>query len=393
MVQKEYNSILHERRDFPTGVVRIPALVDMHVHFREPGYPQKETILSGSAAAASAGYSDVCTMPNTLPAPDSVQNLQQQLDIIARDSIIGIHPYACITLDRKGEGELVNIQELAPRVIGFSDDGCGVQDEGLMRRAMQKCAAAGSMIVEHCEVNSLLRGGYIHDGLYAARHGHKGICSESEWREIERNIRLSEETGCRLHICHISTRESVSLIRDAKARGVRVTCETAPHYLLLNELALQEDGRWKMNPPLRGVADQMALIAGLQDGTIDVIATDHAPHTAEEKSRGLAGSAMGIVGLECAFPLLYTYLVRTGLLAWGRLIDAMAIRPRLLTGLSAEGCYATFDLDQEYTIDPSQFRSKGKATPFEGWKVFGKCVENIYKGKVVYSDLPNPIKR
>lgn len=385
MVQKEDNSILHERRDFPTGVVRIPALVDMHVHFREPGYPQKETILSGSAAAASAGYSDVCTMPNTLPAPDSVQNLQQQLDIIARDSIIGIHPYACITLDRKGEGELVNIQELAPRVIGFSDDGCGVQDEGLMRRAMQECAAAGSMIVEHCEVNSLLRGGYIHDGLYAARHGHKGICSESEWREIERNIRLSEETGCRLHICHISTRESVSLIRDAKARGVRVTCETAPHYLLLNELALQEDGRWKMNPPLRGVADQMALIAGLQDGTIDVIATDHAPHTAEEKSRGLAGSAMGIVGLECAFPLLYTYLVRTGLLTWDRLIDAMAIRPRLLTGLSAEGCYATFDLDQEYTIDPSQFRSKGKATPFEGWRVFGKCVETVYKGRGVYS--------
>ncbi len=385
MVQKEDNSILHERRDFPTGVVRIPALVDMHVHFREPGYPQKETILSGSAAAASAGYSDVCTMPNTLPAPDSVQNLQQQLDIIARDSIIGIHPYACITLDRKGEGELVNIQELAPHVIGFSDDGCGVQDEGLMRRAMQECAAAGSMIVEHCEVNSLLRGGYIHDGLYAARHGHKGICSESEWREIERNIRLSEETGCRLHICHISTRESVSLIRDAKARGVRVTCETAPHYLLLNELALQEDGRWKMNPPLRGVADQMALIAGLQDGTIDVIATDHAPHTAEEKSRGLAGSAMGIVGLECAFPLLYTYLVRTGLLAWDRLIDAMAIRPRLLTGLSAEGCYATFDLDQEYTIDPSQFRSKGKATPFEGWKVFGKCVETVYHDRVVYS--------
>ncbi len=385
MVQKEDNSILHERRDFPTGVVRIPALVDMHVHFREPGYPQKETILSGSTAAASAGYSDVCTMPNTLPAPDSVQNLQQQLDIIARDSIIGIHPYACITLDRKGEGELVNIQELAPHVIGFSDDGCGVQDEGLMRRAMQECAAAGSMIVEHCEVNSLLRGGYIHDGLYAAQHGHKGICSESEWREIERNIRLSEETGCRLHICHISTRESVSLIRDAKARGVRVTCETAPHYLLLNELALQEDGRWKMNPPLRGVADQMALIAGLQDGTIDVIATDHAPHTAEEKSRGLAGSAMGIVGLECAFPLLYTYLVRTGLLAWDRLIDAMAIRPRLLTGLSTEGCYATFDLDQEYTIDPSQFRSKGKATPFEGWKVFGKCVETVFHDRVVYS--------
>ncbi len=391
MVQKGENSILQERRGFgignnyPTGVVRIPALVDMHVHFREPGYTQKETILSGSTAAASAGYSDVFTMPNTNPAPDSVQNLQQQQDIIARDSRIGIHPYACITLDRKGEGELVNIQELAPKVVGFSDDGCGVQSEALMRRAMEECAAVGSMIVEHCEVNSLLRGGYIHDGLYASQHGHKGICSESEWREIERNIRLSEETGCRLHICHISTKESVNLIREAKARGVRVTCETAPHYLLLNELCLQEAGQWKMNPPLRGVADQMALLAGLQDGTIDVIATDHAPHTAEEKNRGLAGSAFGIVGIECAFPLLYTYLVRTGLLTWERLIDAMAIRPRLLTGLSAEGSYATFDLDEEYTIDPQQFRSKGKSTPFEGWKVFGRCIENVYQGKTVYS--------
>ncbi len=358
----------------------------MHVHFREPGYSQKETILSGSAAAASAGYSDVFTMPNTNPAPDSVQSLQLQQDIIARDSRIGIHPYACITLDRKGEGELVNIRELAPHVVGFSDDGCGVQSEELMRRAMEECAAVGSMIVEHCEVNSLLRGGYIHDGLYSAQHGHKGICSESEWREIERNIRLSEETGCRLHICHISTQESVSLLRDAKARGVRVTCETAPHYLLLNELCLQEAGQWKMNPPLRGVADQMALIAGLQDGTIDVIATDHAPHTQEEKSRGLAGSAFGIVGIECAFPLLYTYLVRTGLLTWERLLDAMAIRPRLLTGLSAEGCYATFDLDEAYEIDPKQFLSKGKSTPFEGWKVYGRCVENVYQGKTVYAN-------
>lgn len=366
------------------GVIRIPALVDMHVHFREPGFPQKETILSGSAAAARSGYSDVFTMPNVIPAPDCAQNLRAQLDIIARDSMIIVHPYASITLGRKGEGELVNIPALAPYVVGFSDDGCGVQSEALMRKAMQQCAAAGRMIVEHCEVKKLLRGGYIHDGAYAYAHGHKGICSESEWREIKRNIRLCEETGCHLHICHISTKESVQLIREAKARGAKVTCETAPHYLLLNERMLQEDGAWKMNPPLRGVEDQMALIAGIQDGTIDVIATDHAPHTAEEKSRGLAGSLMGISGIECAFPLMYTYLVRTGVISMERLVELMSTRARELMGVCVEDSWATFDIETEYTIDPAEWVSKGKSTPFAGWRVVGRCIRNECLGQVIY---------
>ena len=366
------------------GKVRIPALVDMHVHFREPGFEYKENILSGSRAAMCAGYSDVCTMPNLNPAPDSLSHLKVQNDIIARDSHIGVHPYATITLGQKGEGELVNIEQLSKHVIGFSDDGRGIQDEDLMRQAMTRIAATGSMVVEHCEVNSLLRGGYIHDGLYARTHGHKGICSESEWKEVKRNIRLSEETGCRLHICHISTKESVQLVREAKARGVRVTAETAPHYLLLNEEMLQEDGRWKMNPPIRSVADQMALLKGVQDGTIDVIATDHAPHSEEEKSRGLEQSAFGIVGIETAFPLMYTYLVKTGMISMERLVELMSTRARNIIGLPQGESWATFDLDAHYTIDPEQFLSKGHSTPFAGWEVWGRCIKNEYKGTVVY---------
>lgn len=369
-----------------SGFIRIPALVDMHVHFREPGFAQKETILSGSSAAMCSGYSDVFTMPNLNPAPDSVDNLNIQKGIIARNSLIGVHPYATITLDRKGEGELVNIKELAPLVPGFSDDGCGVQSEDLMRRAMEQCAEAGSIIVEHCEVNSLLHNGYIHAGAYARTHGHRGICSESEWREVERNIRLSEETGCRLHICHISTKESVQLIREAKARGVKVTCETAPHYLLLNERCMGEDGCWKMNPPLRGVDDQMALLAGIQDGTIDVIATDHAPHTDEEKSRGLEHSAFGIVGIECAFPLMYTYLVRTGFITLDRLVELMSTRAREIMGLPIGTSWATFEVETPYEIDPRKFISKGHSTPFAGWQVYGRCTETIYNGKVVFKE-------
>lgn len=368
------------------GMIRIPALVDMHVHFREPGFAQKETILSGSSAAVCSGYSDVFTMPNLNPAPDSIDNLNIQKGIIARNSLIGVHPYATITLDRKGEGELVNIKELAPLVPGFSDDGCGVQSEDLMRRAMEQCAEAGSIIVEHCEVNSLLHNGYIHAGVYARTHGHRGICSESEWREVERNIRLSEETGCRLHICHISTKESVQLIREAKARGVKVTCETAPHYLLLNERCMGEDGCWKMNPPLRGVDDQMALLAGIQDGTIDVIATDHAPHTDEEKSRGLEHSAFGIVGIECAFPLMYTYLVRTGFITLDRLVELMSTRAREIMGLPIGTSWATFEVETPYEIDPRKFISKGHSTPFAGWQVYGRCTETIYNGKVVFKE-------
>ena len=367
-----------------TKQIRIPALVDMHVHFREPGYPQKETIRSGSNAAMCAGYSDVFTMPNLNPAPDCIENLQIQQGIIARDSLIGVHPYASITLGRKGEGELVNIEQLAPLVAGFSDDGCGVQSEDLMREAMERCARVGSMIVEHCEVNSLLHNGYIHAGAYARAHEHRGICSESEWHEVERNIRLSEETGCRLHICHISTKESVQLIREAKARGAKVTCETAPHYLLLDERCMGEDGCWKMNPPLRGVDDRMALLAGIQDGTIDVIATDHAPHTAEEKSRGLENSAFGIVGIECAFPLMYTYLVRTDFITLERLVELMSTRAREITGLPQGTSWATFEVETPYEIDPDKFLSKGHSTPFAGWTVYGRCIETIYNGVVVF---------
>ena len=366
------------------GEIRIPGLVDLHVHFREPGFAYKETIHSGSSAAACAGYSDVFTMPNVLPAPDSLDHLSAQTALIARDSHIGVHPYASITLGQQGGGELVNIEELAPLVPGFSDDGRGIQDEGLMREAMERIAAAGSIIVEHCEVNSLLRGGYIHDGLYARTHGHKGICSESEWKEVERNIRLSEETGCRLHVCHISTKESVQLIRDAKASGIKVTTETAPHYLLLNEGMLQEEGCWKMNPPIRSVADQMALLAGVQDGTIDVIATDHAPHSEEEKNKGLANSAFGIVGIETAFPLLYTYLVKPGLLTMDRLVELMSTRARDILGLVQEENWATFDLDAHYTIEPERFLSKGHSTPFCGWEVWGRCIKNEYHGKIVF---------
>ena len=365
-------------------IIRIPALVDMHVHFREPGFPQKETIRSGSHAAMCVGYSDVFTMPNLNPAPDNIDHLRVQQGIIARDSLIGVHPYASITLGRKGEGELVNMEALAPLVAGFSDDGCGVQSEDLMRRAMEECARVGSMIVEHCEVNDLLHNGYIHAGAYARAHGHRGICSESEWREVERNIRLSEETGCRLHICHISTNESVQLIREAKARGVKVTCETAPHYLLLDERCMGEDGCWKMNPPLRGVDDRMALLAGIQDGTIDVIATDHAPHTAEEKSRGLKNSAFGIVGIECAFPLLYTYLVRTGFITLERLVELMSTRAREITGLPQGTSWATFEVETPYEINPDTFLSKGHSTPFAGWQVYGRCIETVYNGKTVF---------
>lgn len=365
-------------------IIRIPALVDMHVHFREPGFPQKETIRSGSHAAMCAGYSDVFTMPNLNPAPDNIDHLRVQQGIIARDSLIGVHPYASITLGRKGEGELVNMEALAPLVAGFSDDGCGVQSEDLMHRAMEECARVGSMIVEHCEVNDLLHNGYIHAGAYARAHGHRGICSESEWREVERNIRLSEETGCRLHICHISTKESVQLIREAKARGVKVTCETAPHYLLLDERCMGEDGCWKMNPPLRGVDDRMALLAGIQDGTIDVIATDHAPHTAEEKSRGLKNSAFGIVGIECAFPLLYTYLVRTGFITLERLVELMSTRAREITGLPQGTSWATFEVETPYEINPDTFLSKGHSTPFAGWQVYGRCIETVYNGKTVF---------
>lgn len=363
--------------------IRFPGFCDVHVHFREPGFSYKETIGTGSRAAAAGGYTVVCTMPNLSPVPDSVENLRLEQDIIDRDAVIAVYPYASITKSELGE-ELSDMEELRSRAVAFSDDGKGVQSEDMMRRAMEKAASLGKIIAAHCEVNELLRGGYIHDGRYAAEHGHAGICSESEWREIERDVRLAGETNCAFHVCHISCRESVEIIRKAKRDGVNVTCETAPHYLVLCEDDLMEDGRFKMNPPLRSADDRAALIEGIKDGTIDMIATDHAPHSKEEKSKGLKGSAMGITGLETAFPVLYSRLVKTGVISLERLIELMAVNPRKRFGIPIGDDYTVWDLDAEYEIDPAEFISMGRATPFEGMKVSGRCIRTVYGGKTVY---------
>ena len=367
------------------NIIQIPALVDLHVHLREPGFSYKETIQTGSMAAAASGYSAVFTMPNLNPVPDTVEHLQEQLDIIRRDTYTGVYPFASITMGQKGAGELVDFEALAPYVRGFSDDGRGVQSEELMREAMKRIRAVDRLMVAHCEVEALLNGGYIHAGEYAKKNGHRGIVSESEWKEIERDIRLVEETGCRFHICHISTKESVALIREAKSKGLPVTCETAPHYLLLTDNDLQEDGKWKMNPPLRAEEDRLALIDGVKDGTIDCIATDHAPHSAEEKSRGLEKSAFGIVGLETAFPLMYTHFVKTGVITLERLVELMSTNPARIIGLDNSQSFASFDLDVCYKIDPANFLSMGQAMPFEGWEVYGKCVKTVVNGVAVYS--------
>ena len=368
-------------------MVKLPAFTDLHVHFREPGQTWKETIRSGSLAAARGGYTLVCAMPNLNPVPDSPETLALEQAAIDRDAVITVLPYCSITKGRLGH-ELVDFHALKNRCVAFSDDGSGVQDEEMMRKAMEAAAREDVILAAHCEDNTLLHGGYIHDGRYAAAHGHKGICSESEWGQIARDLVLCEETGCRYHVCHISTRESVELIRAAKARGVRVTCETGPHYLTLCEDDLQEDGCFKMNPPLRSADDREALIEGLADGTIDVIATDHAPHSAEEKSRGLAGSAMGIVGLETAFPVLYTKLVKSGRITLERLVEALSISPRRIFRLpEAPEDYVEVDLDTPFTIRSADFASMGKATPFEGWEVYGRIVRTVYQGKTVYNNL------
>ena len=364
--------------------VILPAFADMHVHFREPGFSYKETIASGSRAAAAGGFTLVCTMPNLDPAPDSPETLKTQLDIIRCDAEVRVLPFATITSGRHGK-TLIDYAALAPKVAGFSDDGSGVQDEEVMEEAMRRIAPTGKILAAHCEVNDLLRGGYIHDGEYARRNGHRGICSESEWHEVERDIKLAEKTGCRLHLCHISTAESVQLVRDAKKRGVAVTAETAPHYLMFCDEDLQEEGRFKMNPPLRSRRDLEALREGLVDGTIDVIATDHAPHSADEKNRGLELSAMGVVGLETSFAAVYTTMVLSGLMPLERLIEVMSIAPRRILGLPvAEGDKVTVDLDDEYVVDPSLFISKGRSTPFEGVTLRGRIVETRLDGKVVY---------
>lgn len=365
-----------------------PAFCDVHVHFREPGFSYKETIRTGSLAAARGGYTDVCTMPNLNPVPDSVENIKKQIEIIKKDAAVRVHPYAAITVGEKGE-TLTNMKALAPYCIAFSDDGKGVQSENMMREAMIKAKALGKIIAAHCEDNSLLCGGYIHKGEYARLHGHKGICSASEWKPIERDLRLAKETGCKYHVCHISCKESVELIRKAKAEGVDVTCETAPHYLIFNDMDLKESGSFKMNPPIRSEEDRQALIKGLQDGTIDMIATDHAPHGYDEKSRGLENSLMGIVGLETAFPVMYTYLVKKGIITLERLIELMAINSRRRFGLQSTDDICVYDLQSEYKIDPGEFKSKGKSTPFDGMTVSGKNLLTICGGKAVWNITEN----
>ena len=364
--------------------VVFPGFIDVHVHLREPGFSYKETVKSGSLAAARGGYTAVCSMPNLKPVPDTLGNLEAQLEIIKKDAAINVLPYGSITKGEQG-GELSDMEAMAPFVCAFSDDGRGVQSEEMMKAAMLKAKSLGKMIVAHCEDNSLLNGGYIHLGNYAAAHGHRGICSESEWKPIERDIKLAAETGCAYHVCHISTKESVELIRKAKAAGVDVTCETAPHYLLLSDKDLQEDGRFKMNPPLRDESDREALIEGICDGTIDMIATDHAPHSAEEKSRGLEKSLMGIVGIETAFPLLYTYLVKKNIITLEKLVELMSVNPSKRFGIvRSPESFTVFDLDKKYSVDPADFISMGKATPFEGFEVFGECKMTVCNGSIAW---------
>ena len=368
-----------------------PGFTDVHVHFREPGFSYKEKILTGSQAAAAGGYTAVCTMPNLNPVPDNLENLKIQTDAIEKDAVISVYPYASITVKQNGE-KLSDMENLAQKVAGFSDDGRGVQNEELMKSAMQKAKGLNKIIVAHCEDNSLLNGGYIHDGEYAKEHGHKGICSESEWEPISRDISLLKQTGASYHVCHVSTKESVELIRQAKAEGIDITAETAPHYLVMNDSMLQEDGRFKMNPPIRSEQDRLALIEGIKDGTIDMIATDHAPHSIEEKSKGLERSTMGVVGLETAFSVLYTNLVKKDIISLEKLIELMHFNPNKRFGINKELEYGTianftvFDLNESYKVCPENFMSLGKSTPFQGEILQGKCKMTVHDGKIVWND-------
>ncbi len=363
--------------------VVFPGFCDVHVHFREPGFSYKETMATGSYASARGGYTAVCTMPNLNPVPDSAEHLAVQKKLIEDNACIHVYPLGAITVGEKGE-ELADLEAMAPDAIGFSDDGRGVQNDDMMRAAMEKARALGKPIVAHCEVNELLRGGYIHDGEYARTHGHRGICSESEWAQIARDLELVKETGVKYHVCHISTKESVDIIRKAKAAGVDVTCETGPHYLVMDDSMLQEEGRFKMNPPLRSKEDREALVEGILDGTIDMIATDHAPHSAEEKGRGLEKSAFGVVGIETAFPVMYTHFVKTGRMTMDHLLKLLVTNPRERFGIPMGNDFSIWDLNEQYTVDPAEFISMGKATPFEGWKVFGRCMATVCDGKIVY---------
>ena len=361
----------------------LPGFCDVHVHLREPGFCYKETVASGTASAARGGFTAVCSMPNLNPVPDSKEHLQVQLDAIKKDAKIAVYPYGSLTVREEG-AVMADLDGMAPDVIAFSDDGRGVQDENMMRDLMLRAKTLGKMVVAHCEDNSLLRGGYIHDGVYAEEHNHRGICSESEWGPIARDLALAKETGCAYHVCHISTKESVELIRAAKAEGVNVTCETAPHYLVLCDEDLCEEGRFKMNPPLRSAADRDALIEGVLDGTIDMIATDHAPHSQEEKAKGLEKSAFGIVGLETAFPIMYTEFVKSGKMTLERLIDLMCLSPRRRFGITSDAGYTVWNVEKEYSVNPDDFATLGRATPFAGRRVFGENLLTVFGGSVVY---------
>ncbi len=376
---KGFSPVVSER------YICLPGLCDVHVHFREPGFFYKESIKTGSEAAAAGGYTAVCTMPNLNPVPDGVDNLKVQLDAINKDAIVKVIPYGSITVEEKGK-ILSDMAGMANDVAGFSDDGRGVQKDETMREAMLKAKSLNKPIVAHCEVNSLLNGGYIHDGEYAKTHGHRGICSESEYLQIARDIELVKETGCKYHVCHVSTKESVEIIRKAKADGVDITSETAPHYLVLNDGDLRESGDYKMNPPLRGKEDMQALIDGINDGTIDMIATDHAPHSAEEKARGLEKSPFGIVGLETAFPILYTKLVKTGIISLEKLVEVTCVNPRKRFNITSDVGCAVYEVKTPYKINTKDFKSKGKSTPFAGETVYGKCVLTVYDGKAVHKD-------
>ena len=376
---EEFLSLLPQNRDYTV----FPGFADVHVHLREPGFSYKETIASGTRAAAHGGYTAVCAMPNLNPVPDSGEHLAVQEAAIAAGAVIHVYPYGAITVGEQGEA-LADLAALAPRVCGFSDDGRGVQARAMMEAAMVEAKALGKVIAAHCEDNALLRGGYIHDGQYARIHGHKGICSESEWGPIARDLELAAKTGCKYHVCHISTKESVELIRQAKKSGVDVTCETGPHYLVLDDSCLREDGRFKMNPPLRDRSDREALVEGLRDGTIDMIATDHAPHSAEEKARGLAKSAMGVVGIETAFPVVYTYLVKPGLVPLETVVNALTVNPRTRFGLPLGEDFSVWDLEDRYVIDPETFLSLGRATPFAGMEVQGRNLLTVCGGKAVW---------
>ena len=367
------------------NVAILPGFCDVHVHFREPGFSYKETVETGSMAAARGGFTAVCTMPNLSPSPDSKEHLALQLERIKEGASIAVFPFGTITKGEAG-AEPSDMEDIASDVIGFSDDGRGVQDGEMMLSAMKRAKALGKPISAHCEDNSLLFGGYIHDGDYARAHGHRGISSASEYKPIERDIGLVEKTGVDYHVCHISTKESVRLIREAKARGVNITCETGPHYLLLDDSYLQEDARFKMNPPLRSPEDREEMVRGLLDGTVDMIATDHAPHSEEEKSRGLEKSAMGVVGLETSFPLMYTHFVKTGRISLERLVELMSKNPRKRFNIDADVGFTVFDLSEEYEINPEEFLTKGRATPFKNEKVFGRCLLTVYEGKAVYTD-------